>query len=65
MALPTLQPFWLKNYKNPSEGFMVRRNQNEADFRENWGKTAHYFHKSEVQTAKQTGWTSQRSFQQR
>ncbi|XP_065055118.1 trichoplein keratin filament-binding protein-like [Rhopilema esculentum] len=63
MALPTLQPFWMKNYKNTTEALMVKRNQDQSEFREKWDKNSQFFKKSEVETAKQTGWTSNQSFQ--
>ena len=65
MALPTLQPFWMKNYKNTTEALMVKRNQNQSEFREKWDKNSQFFKKSEVETAKQTGWASNQSFQRR
>lgn len=65
MALPTLQPFWLKSYKNRNEGLLVRRNQFEADRREAWEKNARYFDRSNVETTKQRVWGSRESYQER
>ena len=65
MALPTLQPFWMKNYKNTAEALMVKRNQDQSDFRNKWDKNSQFFKKSEVEAAQQTGWTSEQSFQRR
>eukprot|EP00794_Sanderia_malayensis_P013779 gene13779-15221_t len=62
MALPTLQPFWVKNFKNTSEAMMVKRNQDQADFREKWNKNSQYFQKSEVETSKQKYWASDGSY---
>ncbi|XP_015761761.1 PREDICTED: trichoplein keratin filament-binding protein-like [Acropora digitifera] len=64
MALPTLQPFWLKSYKNRNEGLLVRRNQFEADRREAWEKNARYFDRSNVETTKQRVWGSRESYQE-
>ncbi|XP_068677957.1 trichoplein keratin filament-binding protein-like [Montipora foliosa] len=64
MALPTLQPYWLKNYKNRNEGLLVRRNQFEADRREAWDKNARYFDRSNVETTKQRVWGSRESHQE-
>lgn len=65
MALPTLQPFWVKNFKSTSEAMMVKRNQDQADFRDKWNKNSQYFHRSQVETAKQKGWTSDESYHRR
>lgn len=65
MALPTLQPYWLKNYKNRNEGLLVRRNQFEADRREAWDKNARYFDRSNVETTKQRVWGSRESYEER
>ena len=65
MALPTLQPFWMKNYKNTAEALMVKRNQNQSDFRNKWDKNSQFFKQSEVEVAQQTGWTSEQSYQRR
>ncbi|XP_073257231.1 trichoplein keratin filament-binding protein-like [Porites lutea] len=64
MALPTLQPYWLKNYKNRNEGLLVRRNQFEADRREAWDKNARYFDRSNVETTKQRVWGSRDSYEE-
>ncbi|XP_031573283.1 trichoplein keratin filament-binding protein-like [Actinia tenebrosa] len=63
MALPTLQPYWMKNYKNLSEGIMVRRQQNEADRRHAWDNNTDYFRRNEVTATKQRAWGSEGSFQ--
>ncbi|KAL9981610.1 hypothetical protein ACROYT_G010336 [Oculina patagonica] len=63
MALPTLQPYWLKNYKNRNEGLMVRRTQHEAERREVWDKNARYFDRSNVETTKQRVWGSRQSYE--
>ncbi|EDO35876.1 predicted protein [Nematostella vectensis] len=65
MALPTLQPYWMKNYKSRSEGLMVRRNQNEADRRQAWDGNAKYFHRNEIEATKQRAWGSDTCFQER
>ena len=65
MALPTLQPYWLKNYKNRNEGLMVRRTQYEAERREAWDKNARYFDRSNVETTKQRVWGSRQSYEER
>ncbi|XP_048582747.1 trichoplein keratin filament-binding protein [Nematostella vectensis] len=64
MALPTLQPYWMKNYKSRSEGLMVRRNQNEADRRQAWDGNAKYFHRNEIEATKQRAWGSDSCFQE-
>jgi len=65
MALPTLQPYWLKNYKNRNEGLLVRRSQCEADRREVWDKNARYFDRANVETTKQRVWGSRESYEER
>ena len=65
MALPTLQPYWMKSYKNRSEGLMVRRQQNEADRRDMWDRNARYFDRSDVETTKQRAWGSKESYFER
>lgn len=65
MALPTLQPYWLKNYKNRNEGLLVRRTQFEAERREAWDNNARYFNRSNVETTKQRVWGSRESYEDR
>ena len=65
MALPTLQPYWMKSYRNRNEGIMVRREQNEADRRDIWNRNARYFHRSDVETTKQRAWGSKESYIER
>ena len=65
MALPTLQPLWMKNYKSRSEGLLVRRTQHEADRREAWETNAKYFQRSNVEATKQRAWGSKISHQER
>ena len=65
MALPTLQPYWMKNYKNRSEGLLVRRTQHEADRREAWDSNAKYFQRSNVEATKQRAWGSKSSYEER
>lgn len=63
MALPTLQPYWLKNYKNRNEGHLVRRTQFDAERREAWDNNARYFNRSNVETTKQRVWGSRESYE--
>ncbi|XP_071946544.1 trichoplein keratin filament-binding protein-like isoform X2 [Antedon mediterranea] len=63
MALPTLPAYWTQRYKNVQERTMVSRRQNEADYRDKWDNNAKYFQKRGVETLKQNGWMSERSFQ--
>lgn len=65
MALPTLQPYWLRNYKNRNEGLLVRRTQFEAERREAWDNNARYFNRSNVETTKQRVWGSRESYEDR
>lgn len=65
MALPNLQPYWMKNYKSVSEGIMVRRAQNEADRRRAWDNNSKYFQRNEVTATKQRAWGSEGCFQER
>lgn len=65
MALPTLQPFWMKRYKNAPEHFHVQRAQHEFDFRSTWDKNRKYFIHSNVEATKKRAWQSDQCFRQR
>ncbi|XP_046839563.1 trichoplein keratin filament-binding protein-like [Xenia sp. Carnegie-2017] len=64
MALPTLQPFWMKRYKNAPEHFHVQRAQHEFDFRNTWDKNRKYFIHSNVEATKKRAWQSDQCFRQ-
>ena len=64
MALPTMQPNWVKNFKNPHE-LAVKQTQKKDDYRGKWNEANNYFNKSEVRAQKQNAWLSERCFNER
>ena len=65
MALPTLQPYWMKHYKNKTEQFHVQRTQHESDFRNKWDENSRYFQRANVEATKKRAWQSDQCFQDR
>ena len=65
MALPTLQPYWMKHYKNKTEQFHVQRTQHESDFRNKWDENSRYFQRSTVEATKKRAWSSNDCFRER
>ncbi|XP_013379463.1 trichoplein keratin filament-binding protein [Lingula anatina] len=61
MALPNMPSLWTSR-KNVYEAAIVRRRNQEDDFREKWQDTSRYFHDTEIGAVKQTAWTSEDSF---
>ena len=65
MALPTLEPYWMKHYKNKTEQFHVQRTQHESDFRNKWDENSRYFQRSNVEATKKRAWQSDQCFRER
>ncbi|CAB4004077.1 Hypothetical predicted protein [Paramuricea clavata] len=64
MALPTLEPYWMKHYKNKTEQFHVQRTQHESDFRNKWEENSRYFQRSNVEATKKRAWQSDQCFRE-
>ncbi|XP_053375365.1 trichoplein keratin filament-binding protein-like [Mercenaria mercenaria] len=62
MALPTMPHYWTTR-KNLYEQNIVRRRNQDTDFREKWSNTANYFLKNDVEMTKQRAWESEDSMQ--
>lgn len=63
MALPTIPHYWTTR-KNLYEQNIVRRRNQDTDFREKWSNTANYFLKNDVEMNKQRAWESDESMQE-
>ncbi|KAL4223980.1 hypothetical protein ACF0H5_017439 [Mactra antiquata] len=62
MALPTMPHYWTTR-KNIYEQNIVRRRNQDTDFREKWSGAANYFMKNDVEMMKQRAWESEESMQ--
>lgn len=63
MALPTIPQYWTTRKNLYEQNIVRRRNQNE-DFRERWSNTANYFLKNDVEMTKHRAWESEESMQE-
>ncbi|XP_052797662.1 trichoplein keratin filament-binding protein-like [Mya arenaria] len=60
MALPTIPQYWTTR-KNVYEQNIVRRRNNDTDFRQKWSNTSNYFLKNDIEMTKQRAWESEDS----
>ncbi|KAH3887553.1 trichoplein keratin filament-binding protein-like [Dreissena polymorpha] len=63
MALPTIPHYWTTR-KNVYEQNIVRRRNNDTDFRDKWASTSKNFLKNDVEMTKQRAWESDDSLKE-
>ena len=64
MALPTIKPYWQKNYRVANE-LAVRNVQRREDHRTTLQQASRFFQKNEVEADKIAAWSSEKSYKQR
>ena len=64
MALPTIQPFWMKTFKTPIE-LSHRRLERQAELQSHWNKSQKFFADGEIHARKSNCWTSELSTKRR